>query len=139
MKQHRCIVLAAALLSSAVGWAALAAEAAGEQLTALVDEMWQFALREDPLFATRVGDRRYNDLLPTVSVADTTRRHDENQEFQQRLQAIDREVLMLRHFEQLPNNEIATILEISPSGATLRYLRALGRLQEILEQFRPQA
>jgi RNA polymerase sigma-70 factor, ECF subfamily len=56
----------------------------------------------------------------------------------------DRDVLTLRHFEQLSNVEAATVLGIEPAAASKRYIRALGRLQEILaaraelfEGFRP--
>jgi RNA polymerase sigma-70 factor (ECF subfamily) len=45
---------------------------------------------------------------------------------------IDREVLALRHFEQLSNAECARVLELSESASTKRYIRALGRLKEIL-------
>jgi RNA polymerase sigma-70 factor (ECF subfamily) len=47
---------------------------------------------------------------------------------------LDREVLALRHFEQMDNNETADALGISPSGASSRYLRALRRLKEVLGQ-----
>jgi RNA polymerase sigma-70 factor (ECF subfamily) len=45
---------------------------------------------------------------------------------------IDREVLALRHFEQLTNGECARVLKLSESGATKRYVRALRRLKETL-------
>jgi len=45
---------------------------------------------------------------------------------------IDREVLTLRHFEQMTNVEVAQLMGIEPAAASKRYLRALGRLQEIL-------
>ena len=45
---------------------------------------------------------------------------------------IDREVLALKHFEQLSTSEIAEVLEISKAGAGSRYLRAIKRLREIL-------
>jgi RNA polymerase sigma-70 factor, ECF subfamily len=45
---------------------------------------------------------------------------------------IDREVLALRHFEQLTNAEVARVLNIKEAAAGKRYLRALGRLREIL-------
>jgi RNA polymerase sigma-70 factor (ECF subfamily) len=44
----------------------------------------------------------------------------------------DREVLTLRHFEQLTNVEVAQLLGIETSAASKRYMRALGRLQDIL-------
>jgi RNA polymerase sigma-70 factor (ECF subfamily) len=47
---------------------------------------------------------------------------------------IDREVLTLKHFEQLSTSEIAQVLGLSKAGAGSRYLRAIKRLREILEQ-----
>jgi RNA polymerase sigma-70 factor, ECF subfamily len=54
------------------------------------------------------------------------------QEALNRMDPLDREVLALRHFEQLSNGETAQILEIHPSAASKRYLRALKRLKEFL-------
>ena len=45
---------------------------------------------------------------------------------------LDREVLALRHFEQLSRAEIAHLLEISEAAAGKRYIRALERLKRIL-------
>jgi len=49
-----------------------------------------------------------------------------------RMEPIDREVLVLRHFEELTNSEAAQVLEVSPTAANNRYVRALIRLKEIL-------
>lgn len=46
---------------------------------------------------------------------------------------IDREVLALRHFEELSNSETARVLNMSEQAASGRYIRALGRLKEILQ------
>ena len=46
---------------------------------------------------------------------------------------LDREVLLLRHFEELTNHETAHLLGISPTAANNRYVRALRRLKEILD------
>jgi RNA polymerase sigma-70 factor (ECF subfamily) len=43
----------------------------------------------------------------------------------------DREVLALRHFEELGNNEVALVLGISKDAASKRYMRALKRLRGI--------
>jgi RNA polymerase sigma-70 factor (ECF subfamily) len=51
-----------------------------------------------------------------------------------RMDPLDREVLALRHFEELGNAETAELLGIHPPAASKRYVRALGRLREILEQ-----
>ncbi len=45
---------------------------------------------------------------------------------------LDREVLALRHFEELTNGEAATILGLSKTAASNRYIRALKRLKDIL-------
>jgi RNA polymerase sigma-70 factor (ECF subfamily) len=45
---------------------------------------------------------------------------------------LDREVLTLRHFEELSNTETARVLGIQKSAASNRYVRALGRLREVL-------
>jgi RNA polymerase sigma-70 factor (ECF subfamily) len=61
-------------------------------------------------------------------------------ELQTRLQVVlngmdplDREVLALRHFEELTNAETAQVLGIQKSAASNRYIRALKRLKDILE------
>mgnify|MGYP002624274670 CR=1 FL=1 len=46
---------------------------------------------------------------------------------------IDREVLALRHFEELTNGETAQVLQISEQAASVRYIRALSRLKTILK------
>jgi RNA polymerase sigma-70 factor (ECF subfamily) len=48
------------------------------------------------------------------------------------IDAIDREVLALRHFEQLSNSETARALELSESAASNRYVRALMRIRTLL-------
>jgi RNA polymerase sigma-70 factor (ECF subfamily) len=47
---------------------------------------------------------------------------------------VDREVLVLRHFEMLSNEETARVLGLKPSAASNRHIRALGRLEEIIAQ-----
>jgi RNA polymerase sigma-70 factor (ECF subfamily) len=44
----------------------------------------------------------------------------------------DREILLMRHFEQLGNTETAEALGLSPAAAGMRHLRALRRLRAIL-------
>jgi RNA polymerase sigma-70 factor (ECF subfamily) len=45
---------------------------------------------------------------------------------------LDREVLTLRHFEELSNAEVARVLGLTGTAASNRYIRALERLREIL-------
>jgi RNA polymerase sigma-70 factor (ECF subfamily) len=48
------------------------------------------------------------------------------------LEPIDREILVLRHFEQLTNAETAQLLGLDKSAASKRYSRALVRLKDVL-------
>jgi RNA polymerase sigma-70 factor (ECF subfamily) len=50
------------------------------------------------------------------------------------MEPLDREILTLRHFEMLTNEETATVLDIKKSAASNRYVRALKRLKDILAQ-----
>lgn len=49
-----------------------------------------------------------------------------------KLDATDRQVLALRHFEQLTNAEAAQVIGIHEHAAAKRYVRALERLREML-------
>jgi RNA polymerase sigma-70 factor (ECF subfamily) len=49
------------------------------------------------------------------------------------LDPIDREILALRHFEELSNAETAAVLGIDPSAASSRHVRALRRLRQVLK------
>jgi len=48
------------------------------------------------------------------------------------LDPIDREILSLRHFEELSNGEAAAVLGLDKSAASKRYARALIRLKDVL-------
>lgn len=57
------------------------------------------------------------------------------QEVLNSMDPMDREVIALRHFEQLSGNEAAEVLGLSKTGASSRYVRAMTRLKTILAQF----
>jgi RNA polymerase sigma-70 factor (ECF subfamily) len=48
------------------------------------------------------------------------------------MDALDREVLTLRHFEMLTNDEAARVLNLKKTAASNRYIRALKRLKEVV-------
>jgi RNA polymerase sigma-70 factor (ECF subfamily) len=48
------------------------------------------------------------------------------------LDPVDREVLSLRHFEEMTLAETALSLEITEAAAAKRYIRALKRLRALL-------
>src|ERR1700687_1926901 len=70
-----------------------AASAATATLHTLFAEQWQYALSEDPLLATEVGDNRYNDRLPSMTPADLARREEHARGILERLHRIDRALL----------------------------------------------
>jgi RNA polymerase sigma-70 factor, ECF subfamily len=52
------------------------------------------------------------------------------------LDPLDREILALRHFEELSNEETAQVLGIKASAASSRHVRALKRLRDVLRNTR---
>lgn len=56
------------------------------------------------------------------------------QELLNNMDAIDREVLSMRHFEHMSNKEIAEALNLKPAAASNRYVRALKHLQRALAE-----
>ena len=49
----------------------------------------------------------------------------------------DREMILMRHFEQLANQEVAGVLGLTEAAASMRYLRAVRRLRDLMTQERP--
>ena len=59
----------------------------------LLDEHWEWRLVNSPVFASRLGDRRYNDQWPDLSIAAHERRFKDTREFLRRAYAIERSAL----------------------------------------------
>ena len=49
------------------------------------------------------------------------------------MEPMDREIIMLRHFEELSNSEASRVLGISVQAASNRHMRAMSRLQMTLK------
>lgn len=74
---------------------------------------------------------------PLTSAAEKVIRAETRAQLQatlDKLDDIDREVIALRHFEELSNLEVAAVLDLSPTAASNRYIRAIKRLKETLNQ-----
>jgi RNA polymerase sigma-70 factor (ECF subfamily) len=49
-----------------------------------------------------------------------------------RLDGADRDIILMRHFEQLANQEAAAALGLTEAAASMRYLRAIRRLRDLI-------
>lgn len=76
------------------------------------------------------------DLTSPSHAAERSELRERVREALDRLEPLDREVLALRHFEELSNQEVAATLGIQPAAASKRYVRAIERLKHTLEGMR---
>jgi RNA polymerase sigma-70 factor, ECF subfamily len=74
------------------------------------------------------------DLTSPSQAAERAEAMDQLRQALECLDPTDREVLALRHFEELSNMEAAAVLEIQPAAASKRYVRALERLKGAMER-----
>src|SRR5271155_1258865 len=58
-------------------------------LNKIIAEEWENQLREDPLLASSIGDKRWNNKLPDASLEAHKRRYEHAQETVKKLEAID--------------------------------------------------
>src|SRR6056297_4265583 len=63
-------------------------DSATKQFHALLDEHWEWTLKTNPLEASQLGDKRYNDRWPDLSLEAFARQHKYRQELLQRLRQI---------------------------------------------------
>ncbi|HYI13612.1 MAG TPA: DUF885 domain-containing protein [Thermoanaerobaculia bacterium] len=82
-------LLLAFLFATAV-LAAPPAPAAAQKLHKLLDEEWEWQLRDNPEAATYIGDNRFSDRLTDRSAAAWAKRREHNRETLKRIEAIDR-------------------------------------------------
>ena len=77
------------------------------------------------------GQIRDADLTPA---ARATRREMANrmEDALLELNELDRDIIIMRHYEQLSNDEVSQALNLQPAAASMRYLRALRKLKNQL-------
>src|SRR5687768_8964341 len=68
--------------------AAPAVAAPADDLKAVIDEHWAWSMRENPVYATMLGVRNYDALIPDISLAAEDRRAAQAQALLTRLNAI---------------------------------------------------
>ncbi|HEX5764559.1 MAG TPA: DUF885 domain-containing protein [Woeseiaceae bacterium] len=83
------VIISVALLLSGGTANADASQEFGE----LLDDAWEWQLRENPVFASQLGDRRYNDQWTDMSIEAIERRQQEQRQFLERLLSIDSSAL----------------------------------------------
>lgn len=96
--------------------------------------------REQQLGAGAMGDKSSLELVaqlrdPELTPAAASLRKELHERFVEaidHLEEEDREIILMRHFEQLSNSEAADLLGLSQPAAGMRHLRALRRLREVL-------
>ncbi len=102
------------------------------------------ALREAPSPESRPSVSAANAADAFVASATTPTQAVQREEVRARVLAaleeldeVDREIVALRHFEGLSNEEAAAELAIEPAAASKRFVRALVRLRPALQSLAP--
>jgi RNA polymerase sigma-70 factor (ECF subfamily) len=96
--------------------------------------------REQPIVPAAFADRSSLELAdqfldPEATPASAAIRNELERRLQDALTSLDeddREIILMRHFEQLSNQDVASVLGLTEAAASMRYLRALRRLRAVL-------
>jgi RNA polymerase sigma-70 factor (ECF subfamily) len=96
--------------------------------------------REQPLVARADLDRSTLELAAQLCDSELTPAaaatwHELQRRFQQAVEELDeqdREIVLMRHFEELSNQEVSQVLGLSAAAASMRYLRAMRRLRALM-------
>lgn len=112
-----------------------AADDAASQFHRILDEEWEYAMRESPVWASMLGDRRYNDKWGDGSLSATERRHQHGLELIARLKKLDRSALA--EADQLNYDLFIQDCERDAEGygfrGFLRPINQLGGIQTVNE------
>jgi len=85
MRKMILVLASACFLTTNAVWADT-----GEDFAALLDEVWEWQLAQNPMMASQQGDRRYNTEWRDGSLDGYEKRHIERREFLRRVYAIDK-------------------------------------------------
>jgi RNA polymerase sigma-70 factor (ECF subfamily) len=96
--------------------------------------------REQPLVPARLDDRSSLELAGQILDQEATpaaaaMQHELQKQLHRAIGELDeedREIILMRHGEQLSNQEAAAALELTEAAASMRYLRAVRRLRAAL-------
>ena len=98
--------------------------------------------REQPMTAQGVVDQSTIELVaqlrdPELTPAAVATQRELAAQVQQSVELLDDrdgEIILMRHYEQLSNQEIAESLNLTEPAASMRYLRALKKLRKLLDE-----
>jgi RNA polymerase sigma-70 factor (ECF subfamily) len=96
--------------------------------------------REQPIVPAAFADRSSLELAaqfldPEATPASAAIHNELERRLQDALTSLDeddREIILMRHVEQLSNQDVAAVLGLTEAAASMRYLRALRRLRAVL-------
>ncbi len=96
--------------------------------------------REQPLVPAGLADQSSLELAGQLidhemTPATAAVRHELQKRMEQAVAALeedDREIILMRHYEQLSNQEVATALGLTEAAASMRHLRAVRKLRAAL-------
>src|SRR6516162_919651 len=97
--------------------------------------------RERPIVPAGLADASSLELAgqfldKEMTPATAAVRHELQRRMEQAVAALDeddREIILMRHYEQLSNQEVAAALGLSEAAASMRHLRALRKLKASLQ------
>ncbi len=97
--------------------------------------------REQPIVPAGLADQSSLELAGQfldreLTPASAAVRHELQRRMEQAVASLDeddREIILMRHYEQLSNQEVATALNLSEAAASMRHLRAVRRLRAALQ------
>lgn len=98
--------------------------------------------REQAMVAPAALDRSTIELVgqlcdPELTPAAAATMQELQRRFQASLETMDdndREIVLMRHFEQLSNQDVAQALGLTEPAASMRYLRAMRKLRKLLAE-----
>ena len=86
-------ILLRLILLTAICGSTAARAAAVDDFNTIIAEAWEAQLANDPMFASQLGDRRYNDRWADLSVEAIAAAQTQKREFLRRVYAVDRNAL----------------------------------------------